>query len=92
MTNGTAAAAAAQAQAEARSIFGALVKVSPENFLNVLSRSEAPLVAVAGPRFLDSGLKYVTAYKGLVFFTKSPAPLPLPPGAEVVAADKITMP
>ena len=36
--------------------------------------------------------KYLTSYKGLAFFTKSPSPLVLPPRAEVVSAKAISIP
>jgi hypothetical protein len=35
---------------------------------------------------------YLTSYKGLAFFTKSPEPLILPGGSEVIQAQKIWIP
>jgi len=36
--------------------------------------------------------QYLMSYKGLTFFTKSAAPLPLPGGAELVNAGRIWTP
>jgi hypothetical protein len=36
--------------------------------------------------------QYLTAYKGLIFYTKSPAHLMLPGGVELIAAKQIWIP
>jgi hypothetical protein len=42
--------------------------------------------------FFATNYQYLVSYKGLAFFTKSPAPVPLPAGCEVVTAGSISIP
>ncbi len=89
---GAAAAARAAAIAQAIKASGAIVRVEPDDFMMILSKTREPLVVMAKGGFLKTNYQYLTAYKGLVFFTKSPAPLMLPGSAEVVAARQIWIP
>ncbi len=89
---GASGAAAYAAIAQAIKASGAIVKVEPEDFLKILRKVEKPLVVVAKGGFIKANHQYLTGYKGLVFFTKSPAPLILPNGAEVVASKQIWIP
>jgi hypothetical protein len=50
---------------------GTGVCVKLENFLNILSKSKEPLVIVTSEGYFTKIYKYVTAYKGFVFFTES---------------------
>jgi len=88
--SGGAAAAAAIAQAIRAS--GVIVRVEPTDFLEILSRQQTPLVVHATGGFFSTNYQYLTSYKGLAFFTKSPMPLALPAGVEVVQAKKIWIP
>jgi hypothetical protein len=90
MAGGAAAAAAAIAQAIKAS--GATVRVEPNDFISILSRANKPLVVVAKGGLVKSNYQYLTAYKGLIFFTKAENELPLPGDIEVVAAKKIWVP
>lgn len=87
---GGAAAAAAIAQAIKAS--GAIVRVEPMEFATILDRTADPLVVSATGGFFSTQYQYLTAYKGLIFYTKSSSPLSLPPEAEVVLAQKIWIP
>jgi hypothetical protein len=87
---GEAAAYAAIAQAVKAS--GAIVRVEPEGFLKILSKVKDPLVVMAKGGFIKSNYQYLTGYKGLVFFTKSPKSLMLPGDAEVVTSKQIWIP
>ena len=87
-----AAAAAAQAIANAIKASGAIVRVSPEDFEAILARTEHPLVVVTGPRWYSRTWAYLTAYKGLIFYAKSPVPFEFGEGFEVITADKIWIP
>jgi len=91
---GAAAAAAAQATAIAQAIkaSGAIVNVNPDNFLYIMSKTNRPLVVTATGGVFKTNYQYLTAYKGLVFYTKSPAPLLLPGDVELIAANKIWIP
>ena len=87
-----AGAAAAAAIAQAIKASGAIVRVEPNDFMLVLSRNKNPLVVSAQGGILRTNYQYLTAYKGLVFFTQSPAPLLLPSEVELIAAGKIWIP
>ena len=86
------AAAAAAAVAQAIKASGAIVSVEPEDFLRILRRQKEPLVVHATGGFFSTNYLYLSSYKGLAFFTKSPAPLSLPGDCEVVQAQKIWIP
>jgi len=85
-------AAAAAAIANAIKSSGVLVTVTPEDFAAILRRTERPLVVAATGGLFSTHYKYLTSYKGLAFYTKSPAPLNLPIGAEVVNAKSLSIP
>lgn len=87
-----AGAAVAAAIANAIKASGVLVTVTPEDFAAILRRTERPLIVAAQGGFFSTSYKYLTNYKGLAFYTKSPAPLVLPPGAEIVNAKGISIP
>jgi len=87
-----AAAAAAAAIAKAIKASGVIVQVSPEDFLLIVQRQQGPLVVQAIGGFFSTNYQYLSSYKGLAFFTKSPDPLVLPSGCEVVEAQKIWIP
>jgi len=89
MTEGAAHAAAI---AQAIKASGVLVRVQQAEFQRIVNRLDEPLVVVAPAGFLQRGLRYLTSYKGLAFFTKSPEPLPLPGRAEVIQAETIWVP
>ncbi|MBW4579183.1 MAG: hypothetical protein KME42_06385 [Tildeniella nuda ZEHNDER 1965/U140] len=87
-----AAGAAAAARARALNASGAIVKVTPENFLNVLQRQQEPLVICATGGFFGNIYEYLSSYKGLIFFTESEQPLDLPEGSEEIWAESIWVP
>ncbi len=89
-TSGAAAAAAAIANAIKAS--GVVVRVEPVDFLALLERADAPLVVVGQGGVFRKHFRYLTSYKGLAFFTRSPSALVLPRRAEVVAARAISIP
>ena len=86
------AAAAAAAIAQATKASGVIVRVEPGEFVRILGRQDAPLVVHAQGGFLSTNHQYLTSYKGLAFFTKSPEMLDLPARAELVQAGKIWIP
>jgi hypothetical protein len=92
MANGAAGAvAAAAATANAIKAMGAIVVVEPQVFLDILQRSEKPLV-VHSPAGFMTKYKYLTSYKGLAFFTKSKEALLIPASVETITAKKIELP
>jgi len=89
-TAGAGAAAAGAAIAQAIKASGAIVRVGPDNFMEILRRSERPLVVCATGGIFSTNYQYLTSY--LAFFTKSPTELMLPASAEIVRAKKIWIP
>ncbi len=86
------AAAAAAAVAQAIKASGVIVRVEPDDFLGILRRQPGALVVHATGGFFSTNYQYLTSYKGLAFFTKSPDPLDLPSGTEMVQARSIWIP
>lgn len=88
------AEAAAHAAAIARAIkaSGTIVRVTPIDFQQLLNRQDEPLVVSARGGLFNSKWCYLTSYKGLAFFTKSPEALLLPGRALVVEAQSVWMP
>ena len=91
---GGAAGGAVGAAAIARSVkaSGAIVQVDAESFVEILIRHEAPVVIVAKGGFLSKQFRYLTSYRGFVFFAKSSERIDLPADIEVVDAKKIWVP
>jgi hypothetical protein len=89
---GGAAAARLAAIAQAIKASGAIVRVEPNDFVVILARTDRPLVVMAVGGWLKPNYQYLTAYKGILFFTKSPTDLQLPGDAEVVTSKKIWVP
>lgn len=87
-----AAAAHAAAIAQAVKASGVLVRVTPLDFQKILDRQEEPLVVSARGGVFRSTWQYLTSYKGLAFFTKTPEPLMLPGRALLIEARSIWVP
>ena len=90
--SGGAAAAAAAAIAQAIKASGAIVRVEPRDFQTILDKTTDPLVVCAMGGFFKKKHQYLTAYKGLIFFTSAEKPLHLPGGSETVMAKNIWIP
>lgn len=85
--------AAAAAIAQAIKASGAIVRMEPDDFRQIVYRADHPLVVVSTSRmFGRASHKYLTSYKGLAFYTKSPNKLDLGGGVELVAAKTIWIP
>jgi hypothetical protein len=85
-------AAAAAAIANAVKASGAIVKVQPQDFVSIIGRTQSPLVVIAGKAFWSPGFKYLTGYKGLIFYCRSSEALDLPGAAELITAKSIWIP
>lgn len=86
------AAAAGAAIGQAIKASGVLVRVSPDDFQKVLLKAEQPLVIYAKGGLFTSNHQYLISYKGFAFFTKSATEIILPPGTEIIVANKIWIP
>jgi hypothetical protein len=80
------AAAAAAAVAQAIKASGVLVRVEPAEFLRIVQRQPGLLVVHATGGLFRTHYHYLTSYKGLAFFAKSPSPLTLPADCETIPA------
>jgi hypothetical protein len=92
MAGEAAIAAAHAAMVQAIKASGVVVQMTPENFQSLLNTLENPLIVTSEGGFLKTIFQYLVSYKGLAFYTKTPVPLLLPSGAEVVAAKSMWMP
>jgi len=85
------AAGAYTAAIEALKAMGPIVCVEPQQFLAILEKADDPLVVHSTGGLLTKH-KYLTYYKGLIFFAKSKEMLLIPASVEVIAAKKISVP
>lgn len=88
----TGAAAARAAVANAIKASGAIVRVESDDFQKIMAKVDAPLVVRAEGGFLSKGYKYLTAYKGLIFYTRSPSEISFKSSVEIILAKKIWIP
>jgi hypothetical protein len=88
----TAHAAIHAAIANAIKATGVVVRLEPGDWLAILKRTDNPLVVVAEGGMFRPKYQYLTSYRGLAFFTKSPQALVLPGRAEVVTAKSMSIP
>ncbi|MCL2615614.1 MAG: hypothetical protein FWD30_02320 [Dehalococcoidia bacterium] len=88
----TAAAAAHAALVQAVKVSGVLVRLEPDDFMRILNKNRDGLVVLAQGGFMNRGFGYLTSYKGLAFYTKSPVELDMPGSVEVVNAKQIWIP
>jgi hypothetical protein len=93
MTNGATGGSGAAAAAVSNAIkaSGAIVRVEPDDFLDILARCSDPIVVQSPPGFFTKH-KYLTSYKGLFFCAKSRDPLMIPLNVEIINAKKIYIP
>lgn len=89
---GAETAAIQAAIANAIKASGVVLRVDPENFLRIVSKSEKPLIICARGGFFSANYRYLTSYKGFAFFTKTKTPLDLSPKIETIIAEKIWIP
>ena len=87
-----AGAAVAAAIANAAKASGVIVRVNPQDFLSIVRKADKPLIVYATGGFFSTNHHYLTSYKGLAFYAKSPSPVELPSDAELVLAEKFWMP
>ena len=90
-TNGAGGAAVMATIAQAIKTSGAIIRVEPKEFMNILSRTQDPLVVYSPKKFWGSH-KYLTGYKGLIFYTKARIWFELGAEVEVVTAKTIWAP
>lgn len=91
-TSSGAIVAARMAIANAIKASGAIIHLNPDDFVKILARTDKSVVVIAKGGFIKSNYQYLTAYKGLIFFTKSVTELMIPGDIEVITSQKIWIP
>jgi hypothetical protein len=91
MVNGSDAGAIA-AMSEAAKAFGAIIRVESADFNAIVRKQDEPLVVFCQGGIFSTKYQYLMGYKGLVFYTKTAAPLNLPAKTEIIKAKKIWIP
>ncbi|MFC1716090.1 hypothetical protein ACFL6S_20635 [Candidatus Poribacteria bacterium] len=86
------AGAAAAAIANAVKASGAIVKVESADFQKIVAKVDMPLIVRAEGGVFSKKYQYLTAYKGLIFYTKSSSELSFGGDVEIVLAKKIWIP
>jgi hypothetical protein len=71
---------------------GVVVRLEPGEWLSILKRTENPLVVVSQGGMFKPKFQYLTSYRGLAFFTKSPSALVLPGRVDVITAKSMSIP
>jgi hypothetical protein len=71
---------------------GVVVRLEPPEWLKVLKRTDSPLVVIARGGVFRRSYRYLTAYRGLAFYTTSEQPLVLPGRTELINAKSISIP
>jgi hypothetical protein len=89
---GGGAAAAHAAMVNAIKASGVVVRLEIAEWLKVLQRTERPLVVIGRGGVFKKHNQYLTSYRGLAFFAKSPDTIVLPSGCEIVQAKQISIP
>lgn len=69
---------------------GTGVRIKPDDFMVIISKSEEPLVVETAEGFFTKIYKYATAYKGFVFFTESLNRLQFNAHTEIIQAQSIS--
>lgn len=90
---GGAAAAAAAAMMNAVKASGAIVRVEPRDFEDLVARmGEAFVLHSPATGMFNRNHRYLTSYRGFVFFAQQTEPLFLGKGVEVLPVRKIWVP
>jgi hypothetical protein len=71
---------------------GTVVRLEPAEWMKVLKRTDNPLVVIARGGMFRRKYQYLTAYRGLAFFTTSEQPLVLPGRSELINAKSLSVP
>ena len=88
----TAGAAAASLIAQAIKASGAIIRVEPGDFRQILNKAEHPLVIKAKGGFFKPIYRYLTAYRGFIFVTGSKEEMTFPSEIEFIVAKEIWIP
>lgn len=91
-----AAAARHQMMVNAIRACGPIVNIDPDGFVEIINRSRGeesnPLIVHSEGGWFSTNYYYLTSYKGLFFWTKSPILMDFPMGVEMIRVKKIWLP
>ncbi len=71
---------------------GAFVRLSPEDFQNLLNRSEDLIVVTSKTGIFNNTYLFLTSYKGLIFYCKNKEQISIPSKHEKLHSESITLP
>ena len=93
MAYGASSAAAAQAaMVQAVKASGAIIRVEPDVFISIISKADKPLVVTSIGGIIKKEFRYLSPYKGLIFYTRNTDIIDLPGNAETISAKEIWIP
>ena len=84
--------AAHAALANAIKASGVVVRLDPPEWMKVLKRTDNPLIVISRGGMFRRKYQYLTAYRGLAFYTTSEHPLVLPGRTELINAKTLSVP
>lgn len=71
---------------------GVFIKLTPEDFQNLLNRNEGLAVVTTSTHFFGTTFTYVTSYKGLIFYCKTKSQLSVSSKHESILAQSVALP
>ncbi|MDN5200820.1 hypothetical protein QQ008_05595 [Fulvivirgaceae bacterium BMA10] len=90
--NGAGTAAHVAAIQNAIKASGAIIKIEVNEFVSLLSKMDPGLVIESQGGLFSASFKYLTSYKGFVFYTKSGDRLSISGKHEMIRAKRIWVP
>jgi hypothetical protein len=82
----------AAGMANSSKVVGPIIVVESDDFMNILRKTDSPLVVHSKSGIFTNVYQYMTAYKGFIFFSKSTTPLQLDHRTEIISAKNIWIP
>lgn len=92
MSGAAGVAAARQAIQNAIKASGAIIKIDPDDFSGLMAKMGNALVAEAPAGVFTKVWKYMTSYKGFLFYTQAKDRLSIPNRYEPIRSRKIRLP
>ena len=92
MSGAAGVAAAQQAIQNAIKASGAIVKIDPDDFSGLIAKMDNALIIEAPAGVFTKVWKYITSYKGFLFYTKTKSRLSVPNRHELIRSRKIWVP
>jgi len=71
---------------------GAFIKLTPEDFQNLLNRNEGLAVVTTSTSFFGTTFTYVTSHKGLIFYCKTKSQLSVSNKHEKILVQSVSLP